>query len=293
MESLHVKTGSQPEPKMQKTGLPKGIVLVILAALITLACTCSTDNLPASIKNLIGGEPTATIEPVIVATVESTVPATLAPTIEPVQSQPEPATAAPTTQTVPQNQGAQSNSATVLLEDDFSDPNSGWEDADYDAGSVGYYGDGTYFVTSTASSKAMWGVAYQDFADVSIEVTASQISAPDNNNNDYGVMCRMTQTSGYSFNISGDGYYSIQRMDNNSFSNLIEWTRSNTINMGNSTNTIKAICNGSLLTLYVNGEKLAEVTDTTYTTGDIALATTTYEDATSEVHFDNILVTVP
>ncbi|MEM5773505.1 MAG: family 16 glycoside hydrolase, partial [Anaerolineaceae bacterium] len=183
-------------------------------------------------------------------------------------------------------------SADVLLQDDFSNPKSGWEVADYDAGSVGYV-DGTYFVTSTAANQAMWGLAFKDFSDVAIEVAASQISAPESNNNDYGVMCRMTETSGYSFNISGDGYYSVQRMDDNAFVNLVEWTQSNKINTGNATNTIKVVCQGSTLTLYVNGSKLAETTDATYTTGDIALATTTYEDAVSEIHFDNILVTQP
>ena len=164
--------------------------------------------------------------------------------------------------------------------------------AQYDAGEVGYV-DGAYFVTSTGAGKAMWGLAGKSFTDVSIEVAASQISGPTNNNNDYGVMCRLSETSGYSFNISGDGFYSIQRMENNSFTDLVEWAESDKINTGNATNTIKAVCQGSTLSLYVNGNKLAETTDTTFTSGDIALATTTYETETSEIHFDNLVVTQP
>ena len=185
-----------------------------------------------------------------------------------------------------------SSTSNSLLQDNFSDPNSGWEVAQYDAGEVGYV-DGAYFVTSTGAGKAMWGLAGKNFTDVSIEVAASQISGPTNNNNDYGVMCRLSETSGYSFNISGDGFYSIQRMENNSFTDLVEWAESDKINTGNATNTIKAVCQGSTLSLYVNGNKLAETTDTTFTSGDIALATTTYETETSEIHFDNLVVTQP
>lgn len=226
----------------------RGLVFVMLAALVSISCVCSTANLPDFIADLIGGE--------------------------------EAQQAAP-----PESQ--------ILLEDDFSDPNSGWEKAEFDAGSVGYT-DGNYFVISSEPSAAMWGVAGRSFEDVLIEVEATQVQAPANNNNDYGVMCRLTYTGdGYSFNISGDGYYSIQKMESNSFSDLVEWTESSAIHKGGETNRIQVICHGSTLVLVVNGEKLAEVIDETYSEGDIALAATTYEEAPTEIHFDNLLVREP
>ncbi len=131
----------------------------------------------------------------------------------------------------------------VLLNDDFSDPNSGWEIADYDSGSVGYT-QGKYFVTSTEVGAAMWGVAGKNYADVMIEVDTTQVSAPSNNNNDYGIMCRLDFAgNGYSFNISGDGFYSIQKMADNGFVDLVEWAESNKIRTGNATNHIVAVCN--------------------------------------------------
>lgn len=181
----------------------------------------------------------------------------------------------------------------VLFSDDFSDPASGWEVADYDTGSVGYT-QGKYFVTSTEPGSAMWGVAGKNYADVMIEVDATQVSAPSNSNNDYGIMCRLDFAgNGYTFNISGDGFYSIQKMVDNEFVDLVEWAESNKIRTGNATNHIVAICHGQTLALFVNGTKLAEVNDSTYTTGDIGLAATTYETQSTEIQFDNIIVRKP
>ncbi len=183
--------------------------------------------------------------------------------------------------------------ADVLFSDDFSDPNSGWEVADYDSGSVGYT-QGKYFVTSTQPGSAMWGVAGKNYADVMIEVDATQVSAPSNSNNDYGIMCRLDFSgNGYTFNISGDGFYSIQKMVDNGFVDLVEWAESDKIRTGNATNHIVAVCNGQSLSLSVNGAKLAEVNDSTYTTGDIGLAATTYETQSTEIQFDNIVVRKP
>jgi hypothetical protein len=234
----------------QKPKIRKGVIFLLLAALVSLACLCSTQNLPPFLSDLVEGNDNTSANDAVTA-------------------------------------------ENILLQDDFSDPNSGWEVAEFDSGDVGYV-DGTYFVTSLDSGGAMWGQAGQNYTDVSIEVTASQFSGPDNDNNDYGVMCRLNDSGGgYSFNVSGDGFYSIQRMDDSSFTNLVDWTESNEINQGNATNEVRGVCQGSTLTLYVNGEKLAEATDTTYTSGDIALAATTYEDEPTEVRFDNLVVSQP
>jgi hypothetical protein len=77
------------------------------------------------------------------------------------------------------------------------------------------------------------------------------------------------------------------------FEPLVDWTKSNAVKQGNATNRIKAVCNGSTLELIVNGQRLTSAEDSTYTKGDIALTATTYEDAATEVHFDNLTVRNP
>ena len=173
--------------------------------------------------------------------------------------------------TEPSNQG----DGRVLLEDDFSNPASGWEVGDYESGSVGYTSD-AYSVISLGESDFMWGVAFREFDDVVIEVEATQVRAPGNDNNAYGVMCRVQDNGdGYMLRISGDGFYAIHKWSNDELVSLVDWTTSDVIRLGNSTNRIRATCDGPQLILEVNGQQLATAQDPT------------------EVHFDNLVVTAP
>jgi hypothetical protein len=180
--------------------------------------------------------------------------------------------------------------APVLFEDDFSDPGSGWEVGDYADGSIGYR-DGGYFVTSIVEDTYIWGLANQSFTDIVVDVDATQLSAPANDNNAYGVMCRVQANGkdGYALRISGDGYYGIHIVSDG-FEALVDWTASDAIRQGNATNHLRAVCDGPDLVLFVNGELVAEASDTTFAEGDIALSATTFEAETTEVLFDNVVV---
>lgn len=58
-------------------------------------------------------------------------------------------------------------------------------------------------------------------------------------------------------------------------------------------NLIRIECIGSNLSLWVNGHLLEEVTDTTFTGGDIALGASSLEASFTEIAFDNIVVSEP
>ncbi len=250
------------------------LLVVTMLALSTLAC------------QIFGEEtPEATEAPTEAPTEE--------PTQEPLPPTAEPRPTLPPTEEPPPPPPAADN---ILLEDNFDDPSSGWEIGDYSDGSVGY-GNGFYFVTATRDGGAMWGVAGRDFANVIIEVDATQVQGPANDNNAYGVKCRV-QTGesglggdGYALMISGDGFYSIQVVTDGNYEPLINWTRSNAINLGNATNHLRAVCEADHMALFVNGQFLGEINDSTYSTGDISLMAATLEPETTEIHFDNILVT--
>jgi hypothetical protein len=186
-----------------------------------------------------------------------------------------------------------SSDSQVLLSEDFSDTSSGWEVGDYDTGSVGY-SSGEYFVISLGDSDAMWGVAFQQYDNVIIEVDATQVQAPSNDNNGYGVMCRVQENGdGYLLRVSGDGYYSISKWSNDDLVPLVDWTTNDAVRLGNSTNQIRAICDGPTLVLEVNGQRLAATEDQEFTTGDLAFTATSFESEPTEVRFDNLVVTAP
>ncbi|MEE9617491.1 MAG: hypothetical protein V3T90_10880 [Anaerolineae bacterium] len=254
----------------------------IVTATVTLVLAALACNLPAGLS---GETPApATAAPPTSKPQPTSPPPTVVPTEVPREapthpSRPTPAAPAP---------------AGILFQDDFSDPDSGWEVGDYDTGSVGYK-SGAYFVTSAGDGNTMWGVANRSFDDLFIEVDTTQISSPASNNNDYGVVCReQGDGAGYYMLISGDGYYAILvKAAGRDFEPLVDWTRSDIIRQGNATNHIRAVCDGSTLALFVNGQRLATAEDDTFSGGDIALTATSYEDEPTEIHFDNLVVRRP
>ncbi len=186
----------------------------------------------------------------------------------------------------------------VKLFDDFSDPASGWEIGEYDIGSVGY-DMGEYFIRAEEDNGYIWGQRFEWYGDVSIEVTARQASGPDNNDTGYGVMCRVNydpevgDLEGYTFLVAGDGYYAITRYSAGNGEHLVGWTKSETVRQGNATNELQAICAGDQLTFYVNGVRIADTRDDTFSSGDVAFFGATYEPGAAEFRFDNFSLTSP
>ena len=179
----------------------------------------------------------------------------------------------------------------VRVSDDFSNENTGWEIGSYEGGDVGYY-KGKYRITSVGDSITMWGAAGKSLEDMVIDVDTEQISAPENNNNDYGIICRLQNDGGgYYALISGDGYYSILIQNGEEgFDILVDWTYSSIINQGNTQNHLQLTCRGTKISLSVNGQLLAETSATKFSSGDIGFTTTSYELDLTEVHFDNFTV---
>jgi myo-inositol-hexaphosphate 3-phosphohydrolase len=136
---------------------------------------------------------------------------------------------------------------------------------------------------------------YVTFDDVAIDVDATQVLGPANNDNYYGVGCRLqSEGEGYLFIVSGQGYYAIYREEGEAGGEfLVDWTESDVIRQGDAANHLRAICDGTRLAFVVNGELLAEVEDATYATGDVFLVASTLEDGATEVHFDDLLAYVP
>jgi len=175
----------------------------------------------------------------------------------------------------------------------WSNPGTGWEIGTFDTGIL-RYGQSYYAVTSSKKDQLMWGLAYKRFSDIAIDVDATQFSASDDNNNAYGVMCRaQPNDDGYLLRISGDGQAAITRIQNDKFEELVAWAASDAVRQGNATNHLLAACEGSKLSLTVNGQLVAQVEDTAFTAGDIALTATTYTDTPTEIHYESLVVTAP
>jgi hypothetical protein len=181
----------------------------------------------------------------------------------------------------------------VLFQDDFSNPNSGWDKVTKDDGLTNYV-DGAYRIFVNQANMDIWANPGLKFDDVRIEVDAVKMAGPDDN--DFGVTCRsQDENHFYFFIVSSDGYYGIGKIsgDQQSLIGMDAMQPSETIKQGAASNHIRADCVGDSLSLYVNGEKLASANDSEYSNGDVGLIAGAFDTTGTDIHFDNFSVLKP
>jgi serine/threonine protein kinase len=213
------------------------------------------------------------------------------PTPTPVPPTPVPIQPSP----VPPPTDTQAPPSNVFLQDDFSEESWGTlTDSDnaieYVNGALNMiiYTD-NWFVWSTPNSEI--------YEDIHMEVTVI------NNNTDpntaFGLMCHQ-QTDGntsYYFAITPNGQYVIARaasgQDDVFLTSDGAWGNSDAIPQGAVSYRVGADCGiDGALTLYVNGQEVDSVTDTSYTSGSVGLIAWSTENASNtNVSFDDFLLT--
>ena len=182
----------------------------------------------------------------------------------------------------------------ALLEDDFSGSGGSWGTGT-DADSSVEYANGMlnflvnkdlYFVWSTPNA--------EDYENVHIEVTAN------NNSTDsagtFGIICNLqiTNTS-YYFAITGAGEYAIGRYTltgDTLLTNDGQWGKSSLIAADAASYRIGADCGNNTLTLYVDGQQIDSVSDSTYTSGNVGVFAWSGEELNgTDVSFDDFVLT--
>ena len=98
---------------------------------------------------------------------------------------------------------------------------------------------------------------------------------------------------GYLFLIQGGGQFAIMRARGRNLTPLVNWTGSDAIKQGMQTNTIRAVCAGNYLAMYVNGTFVGEATDDTYREGQIGLAASAANRLGTTIQFDNLSAAAP
>jgi hypothetical protein len=181
----------------------------------------------------------------------------------------------------------------VLFKDDFSNPNSGWNRITTTQGQTDY-ADGVYRIFVNEPNLDIWSTPGRNFQDVRIEVDALKVGGERDNR--FGLICRAVDLQNfYTFIVSSDGYYGIGKISGQDY-HLIGMDAlqpSNTIIKGSALNHLRADCIGDTLSLYINGQKLGEVRDSDFYKGDVGLIAGTYEQAGTDIRFDNFIVYQP
>lgn len=190
--------------------------------------------------------------------------------------------------------GDTSSDPSILFQDDFSSTSSGWSDLYRDDTGMTDYDQGGFRIQVLQPNFDYWANPELSFTDVSVEVDATKIGGPDDN--DFGVICRYVDSSNFYFLIvASDGYYGIGKYSGGSQSLIgtdsLEAT--DKVLSGNATNKIKAECVGTTLRLSVNGSVLTEVTDSDHASGDVGLIAGTFDTSGTDILFDNFVVRQP
>ncbi|GEM_PF-272907 len=176
--------------------------------------------------------------------------------------------------------------------DDFSDPASGWGAASHETYVRGYQ-QGRYLMQIDEPQWFVWAASGRTYQDVSVDVKVRSEGVADNH---YGVFCRYKDGEFYYFAIGTDGYYAIFRRDADGELQPLTGTamlRSSLIRLDGSENRIRAVCEGTQLSLYINGEKAAQVEDDTLERGDVGMAAGTLRQGGTIVWFDDLKVDKP
>lgn len=184
-------------------------------------------------------------------------------------------------------------SGTILFRDDFSNPSSGW-DRRWDSSNVTDYQGGGYRILVGEAHGVLWSNPGQRFGDVRIEVDATKIAGPDDNN--FGVICRYQDSKDFYFLLlSSDGYVGIGKVARGA-ETLISGERmvkSGAVRLGQAINHIRADCFASQFVLYANGSRVAAAQDSGLVQGDAGLMAGTYDTPGADILFRNFVVSSP
>jgi len=129
------------------------------------------------------------------------------------------------------------------------------------------------------------------YTDVQLEVVATNMG---NNSNAVVLVCRSTDSGWYEFDLSNSGTYDIYAVNQDGYNELTSGN-SKSIKAGLSTNTYTAVCKGSELSLYINGDFVDSITDTNFNfaTGSIGIGVSSLEGLPVDVAIDTLKVSQP
>jgi len=136
------------------------------------------------------------------------------------------------------------------------------------------FDDGYLKLTEETESFDGWRLSWPYLEDFYLEIT---LETPECDTNDrYGIIFRVPENAnankGYLYGINCAGQYSLRLWDGDVMSSLVSWRESAAINAGaNQVNRLGVMAKGANLTLYINGQKVNEISSSAYLEGSFGV----------------------
>ncbi|MHB1357513.1 MAG: hypothetical protein ACYCZF_16210 [Anaerolineae bacterium] len=176
-----------------------------------------------------------------------------------------------------------------LYSETFADSSTGWDEWDSSGKSRAAYEDGKYVLEIFAVNRMIWGNGYQDFDDFVMEVETTKLGGPDDNG--FGIVFRYVDSANfYVFKASSDGQYAFGYYLDDEWTEVVPWSLTDTVIQGESTNKLSVACKGNHYILSINGKVVEDLTDDTFSSGDIGVMAASRSEAGVKVTFDNVNV---
>jgi hypothetical protein len=187
-----------------------------------------------------------------------------------------------------------SSSGSVIFSDDFSSPQWG-TGTDTDS-AVEYVGNALNFVVFT-DNYFVWSTPDdQVYSDIHMDVTV--VNNDTDSTTAFGLVCnKSTGNDFYYLAITPAGQYAIAKAVSGEtdvfLTNNDEWADSGLIAVNASSYRVGADCKNGSLTLYVDGQEVASVDDSSYSSGRVAVFAWSGEEVgiTTDVSFDDFEMT--
>jgi hypothetical protein len=115
-------------------------------------------------------------------------------------------------------------------------------------------------------------------------------------NNGYGLIFQVAvgeeADDFYSFRVSGDGFYTVEKAVAGELTPLIDWTESSQINLEEGAeNVLTVVGEGDSYAVYINGQQVDSFTDGTLSGGTFGLMVDNYDtEAPAAFTFDDLIL---
>ena len=185
-----------------------------------------------------------------------------------------------------------------IFVDDFSDSDSGlYEDEEVQEWGQGYYDlEQEVYVYDLAPDS---GIMYDYYADGELpesfvyEAVAGYAGAFDNL---YGLIFQVVDDEQfYLFQVSGDGYFIVEKSTADGFETLIDWTIGEMIDTGEGgVNVLTVVGEGDVYRLYINGQQVESFSDADYSGGTVGIVSENFSpEEWATFYFDELAVGIP
>lgn len=190
--------------------------------------------------------------------------------------------------------------AAEVFADDFGDPASGLiDDETEQEWGRGYYSEAGQYVFELKPDP---GSIYDYYLDQTLpsefllQATAAYTGPVDNA---YGLIFQVQvgeqNDDFYTFRISGDGFYTVEKTEQGEATAVIDWTASSLIDQAEgAANILTVQGKGDAYTLYINGQQVNTFTDAAYSGGTFGFMVDNYDEtAPANFTFDDLKVGTP